>query len=48
MQTFGDHKVPAEPIPDNDPLPDKNPAPDNDPVPDPNPVAMHIRSAQYA
>lgn len=43
MQTLDDHKVPAEPIPDNDPLPDKNPAPDTDPVPDPNPVASRKR-----
>jgi hypothetical protein len=38
MATSDEHKVPAEPVPDNDPLPDKNPVPDTDPVPDHNPV----------
>jgi hypothetical protein len=48
MTTFDDHKVPVEPVPDNDPLPDQNPAPDNDPVPDPNPVAIHNRANKRA
>lgn len=33
------HRIPSEPVPDNDPPPDTDPEPDKQPDPNPRPVA---------
>lgn len=42
------HRVPPEPLPDDDPLPDNDPTPDEDPVPNPNPVAAQAQVQRLA